>query len=111
MNTIRAIPFALAALLAIGAAGSAAHAEDRDGNQNRRDAAALANMRVTLPQTITTAEQQVAGGRAVGADVSQEGGGTRIAVEVVGPQGVRTVLVDAQTGQVTATRDGGEDND
>jgi len=77
------------------------------------DAAALAGMKVTLTQAITMAEQQ-GGGRAIGADVSQENGAIRIAVEVAGPQGVKTVLVDAQTGQVNATRDGdqdGEDND
>jgi len=107
MNIKRILPAALAAALAIGAAGGIAKAQDRDG----RDAAALAGMKVTLQQAIATAEGQ-AGGRAVGADVSQEGGVTRISVEVAGPQGVKTVLVDGATGQVTATRDGDtEDND
>lgn len=113
MNIKRVTPLALAALLAVGAAGGIAHAKERDGKQDGRDAAALAGMKVTLQQAIATAEQQ-AGGRAVGADVSQEQGATRVAVEVAGPQGVKTVLVDAQTGQVTATQDGGhdgEDND
>lgn len=109
MNTKRTIPIAFAALLATGAAGGVAWAQDQDG----RDAAALAGMKVTLLQAIATAEGQ-AGGRAVGADVSQQDGATRILVEVAGPQGVRTVHVDGVTGQVTATRDGGadhEDND
>ncbi len=107
MNIKRMLPAALAVALAIGAAGGMAQAQDRDG----RDATALAGMKVTLQQAITTAEGQT-GGRAVGADVSQEGGVTRIQVEVAGPQGVKTVLVDGATGQVTATRDGGaEDND
>lgn len=108
MNIKRIIPCALAALLAAGAAGGIAFAKDTD--QDARDTAALAGMKVTLPQAIATAEQQ-AGGRAVGADVSQERGATRIAVEVAGPGGVKTVLVDAQTGQVTATRDGGQDGE
>jgi len=109
MNNKTLIPIALAALLAVGAAAGAARAENQD--QDRPDAAALAGMKVTLMQAITTAEQQ-AGGRAVGADVSQEQGAVRIAVEVAGPQGMKTVLVDAQTGQVTATQDGDrEDND
>ena len=99
---------ALAALLATGAAGGLAYAKDRD--QDGRDAAALAGMKVTLTQAIATAEQQL-GGRAVGADISQERGATRIVVEVAAPQGVKTVLVDAQTGQVTATRDGGQDGE
>ncbi len=108
MNIKRILSAALAAALATGAAGGIAQAQDRDG----RDAAALAGVKVTLQQAIATAEGQ-AGGRAVGADVSQEGGVTRISVEVSGPQGVKTVLVDGATGQVTATRDGGdtEDND
>lgn len=108
MNTKRIAPLALAALLAVGAAGGIAHAKDQDGNQDRRDAAALVSMKVTLQQAITTAEQQ-AGGQAVGADVSRERGAVQIAVEVAGPQGVKTVLVDAQTGQVTATHAGGQD--
>jgi uncharacterized membrane protein YkoI len=96
-------------LLAVGA-GGIAQAKDRDREQDARDAAALAGMKVTLQQAITTAEQQ-AGGRAVGADVSQERGVPRIAVEVAGPQGVKTVLVDAQSGHVTATHDGGQDGE
>lgn len=110
MNTERIVPLALAALLAAGAVGGVARAEDRDRNEDRRDAAALAGMKVTLQQAIATAEQQ-AGGRAVGADVSREQGATRIAVEIAGPQGVKTVLVDAQTGQVTAAHDGGRDGE
>lgn len=113
MNIKRIVPFALAGLLAVGAASGIAHA-DQNRDQDGRDAAvALAGMKVTLQQAIATAEQQ-AGGRAVGADMSQERGATRIAVEVIGPQGAKTVLVDAQTGQVTATHDGrqdGEDQD
>lgn len=108
MSIKHIIPVALAALFAVGAAGGIAYA--KDSGQDAQDTAALAGMKVTLQQAIATAEQQ-AGGRAVGADMSQERGATRIAVEVVGPQGVKTVLVDAQTGQVTATRDGGQDGE
>ena len=110
MNIKRIAPFALAGLLAVGAAGGIANAKDQDHDQDGRDTAALAGMKVTLAQAIATAEQQ-AGGRAVGADVSREKGATRIAVEVAGPQGVKTVLVDPQTGQVTATHDGGQDDE
>ncbi len=110
MNIKRIAPFALAALLAVGAAAGVAQAKDQDRSQDARDTAALASMKVTLPQAIATAEQQ-AGGRAVGADMSQEQGATRIAVEVVSPQGIKTVLVDAQTGQVTATHDGDQDGE
>ena len=81
MNIKRTLPIALAVVAAIGAAG-VAQAQSRD--QDSRDAAALAGMKVTLQQAIATAEGQ-AGGRAVGADVSQERGVTHISVEVVGP--------------------------
>lgn len=101
---------ALAALVLVSTTIGFAQAQDRENNQDRRDTAALATMKVTLPQAIATAEQQV-GGQAVGADVSQERGTVRIAVEVAGPQGVKTVLVDAQTGQVTATHSGGQDGE
>ena len=102
----RVLPVALAALVATGAVGGLAFAQER--READKDAAALANAKVTLQQAITTAEQQ-AGGRAVSADIEQERGATRIEVEVAGLQGVRTVMVDAQTGQVTATRDGDQD--
>jgi uncharacterized membrane protein YkoI len=111
MNVKHSFPLALVALLAVSTAGVLAHAETRDNDT--RDTAALATMKVTLQQAIATAEQQ-AGGRAVGADVSQQGGTTRISVEIGGPQGVKTVMVDGQSGQVTATHDSGgntEDND
>lgn len=107
----RILPIALAALAATGAAGGVAFAKE-SGHQDN-DAAALAGAKVTLQQAIATAEQQ-ANGRAVSADLKQERGITRIEVEVAGPQGVRTVLVDAQTGQVTATHAGDQgdgDND
>ena len=107
----RILPIALAALVATSAAGGLAFAQERRDAGN--DAAAIANAKVTLQQAIATAEQQ-AGGRAVSADIEQERGVTQIEVEVAGPQGVKTVMVDAQSGQVTATRDadqGENDND
>ena len=108
MNAKKIALAAFATLLTLGTAGEIAHAADRD--QDQRDTAALANMKVTLQQAIATAEQQ-AGGRAVGADVSQENGATRIAVEVAGQAGVKTVLIDGQSGKVTATHDAGQDHE
>ncbi len=101
------LPLAMAAVLMTATIGGSALAADRDGD---REAAALQGAKVSLTQAIATAEGQT-GGRAIGADVSQEGGVTRIQVEVAGPQGFKTVLVDGATGQVTATRDGGGDNE
>ncbi len=112
MTIKRTLPVALAALLAIGAVAGTAWAKSGDeGKQDSRDIAALATMKLTLPQAIAAAEQS-AGGRALSADLSHEGGTDHIAVEIAGPQGVKTVLVDGQTGQVTASKDAdAEDND
>lgn len=110
MDKKRIVPIALAALIATGAAGSGAYAKEHgDEGQN---AQALANSKVTLSQAIATAEQQ-AGGRAVGAGVDDENGTVRIAVEVASNQGVKTVLIDPQSGQVTGTKadDDSEEND
>jgi len=105
MKIRRLAPVALAALLAIGATGGIALANGR--NNEGSDAAALANAKVTLVQAIATAELQ-AGGRAVGAGVDNENGRVTIAVEIAAKDGVRTVLIDAGTGQVAATRAGGD---
>jgi len=110
MNTRRIVPFTLAALLVGGLAAGAARAETGDADQDKADAATLAGMTVTLPHAITTAEQS-AGGRAVGADVRQVSGAPQIAVEVAGPQGAKTVVVDGQTGRVLATTAGGQDTE
>ena len=109
MNIKYILPVALAALISAGGMGGTAQAKDND--QDGRDVAALTGTKVTLQQAIATAERQ-AGGRAIGADVSREQGVTRIAVGVVdGTQGVKTLLVDGQTGLVTVTRDGGQDGE
>ncbi len=105
MNSKRTLPVAMAALVALG---GIAQAQSHD--QDSRDTAAAAGMKVTLQQAIATAEGK-GGGRAVGADISRQGGATRISVEIAGPQGVKTVMVDGQTGQVTETRDGGGDGE
>ena len=109
MRIDRIVSSTLATLLVLGSLGIA---QAKSGEQDGRDAAALAGTKVSLTQAIAAAEQQ-GGGKAVGADISQEGGVVRIAVEVAGPQGVRTMLVDGQTGQVSPAPAGqdAEDND
>ena len=95
----RVLPWLLAGAFVIGLAGTAR----AESNEDRSDAAALAAAKVSLSQAIATAEQS-AGGKAIGADVDNQNGVARIAVEVAGGQGVRTVLIDPQTGKVVATR-------
>ena len=108
MNAKYAAPLALVALIGLGATAEIAFASESSERQN--DAAGLANAQVTLQQAVTTAEQQ-AGGRAASADLRQEKGVANFEVEIVGQQGVKTVLVNAQTGKVTATYAGEHDND
>jgi len=116
MNTRRIACLALATLLATGAASSIAYAQDRDRDrdqgqdQDQRDITTRAGMKVTLQQAIGTAEQQM-GGRAVGAEVFRQKGAAHFSVEVAGPGGIKTVLVDAQTGKVTATNASSEDRE
>ena len=108
MKTIHAVPLALAALLALGAVDGIAHAAER--NQDQADIAALASHEGHA--AAGDRDGRAAGrGKAVSADVVQESGATRIAVEVGGQGGVKTVLVDAQSGKVTATHDGGQDRE
>lgn len=104
MNTKQIVILVAAGMIATGAGGSLAYAEEHG---NHTDAQALANSKISLSQAIATAEQQ-AGGKAVDAGVDNENGTVRIAVEVASNQGVKTVLVDPQTGQVTGTKTGGD---
>ena len=111
MNMKQIVVLAAAGLIAIGGGSSVAYAEEHG---DLGDAQALANSKVSLTQAIATAEQQ-AGGKAVDAGVDNENGTVRIAVEVASNQGVETVLVDPQAGQVTGTKaesgHEGEEND
>ena len=95
----RRLPWLLVGALAIGLAGTAR----ADSSEDRSDAAVLAAAKVSLGQAIAIAERR-AGGRAIGAEVDNGNGAARIAVEVASAQGVRTVLIDPQTGHVIAIR-------
>jgi uncharacterized membrane protein YkoI len=76
--------------------------ESHEGNVST----ALASAKTTLSQAIVTAEQRT-GGKAYEAGVDVEAK-PRIIVETTGPNGVQTVTVDAQNGQVIGTHAGGE---
>lgn len=104
MKTHVAVSLALAGLLVAGTFAGAALAT---GGDEDREATALQGAKVSLVEAITTAEQQT-GGRAYDAGVSLKDGQTRITVETNGPKGVQTVAIDAQSGQVVGSHDGGE---
>lgn len=75
------------------------------GGDASHEATALQGAKVTLPQAIAIAEQRT-GGRAYDAGVDIKHGLPRIAVETNGPQGVLTVIVDAQSGKIVGTHAG-----
>jgi uncharacterized membrane protein YkoI len=67
----------------------------------------LAHSKITLSQAIATAEGRT-GGKAYDAGVQVDQGKPRLAIETNGPNGVQTVIIDADTGQVVGTHAGGE---
>lgn len=92
--------------LALAGVGSGAlfAAVPGDGD---REAAAVATMKISLSQAITTAEQQT-GGKAYDAGVDADGGKVQIVVETNGPKGVQTVMIDATSGQIVGGHAGAE---
>ena len=102
MNSKSLAILALAGLMGAGGLTSTALAA---GSDEQQEATALQGAKVTLPQAIATAEQQT-GGKAYDAGVDSKGGAARIAVETNGPEGVRTVIVDAQSGKIIGTQAG-----
>lgn len=91
-------------VLASVGSGAAFAAGSRDGD---REASAIATMKVSLSQAITTAEQQT-GGKAYDAGVDVDSGKVQIVVETSGPSGVQTVMIDGASGQIVGTHKGGE---
>ena len=103
MKTKHGVAIALAGALFLGLAGPT-FAENRD---EPREETALQGTNLTLSQAISTAEQQT-GGKAFDAGVDVDHGKPRIVVETNGRQGVQTVIVDAQSGQIVGSHAGGE---
>lgn len=66
------------------------------------DAALKAQAKVTEPQAITIAEQQVPGGQAKDAELEMEGGSLIYSVEVASAGKTTEVNVDARTGKVVS---------
>ena len=89
--------------LVMGLAASPAFAASGQAQEET----ALQNSRTTLVQAIGTAEQQT-GGKACDAGVDVDHGKPRIVVETNGPNGIRTVTIDADSGQVVGNHAGGE---
>ena len=92
-----------AGILILGGAGSALAVT---GGETQEETA-LQETSLTLSQAIAMAEHQT-GGKAFDAGVNVDEGKPRVIVETNGPQGVQTVIIDAQSGQVVSGHAGGE---
>jgi uncharacterized membrane protein YkoI len=94
---------ALAGVLILGMAGPSFPAD----NGEAREETALLGTKLTLSQAISIAEHQT-GGKAFDAGVDVDHGKPRIVVETNGTNGVQTVIVDAESGQIVGSHAGGE---
>jgi uncharacterized membrane protein YkoI len=103
MKTKYAAAIALAGVLFLGLAGPTSAANSDEA----REETALQGTKVSLSQAISIAEHQT-GGKAFDAGVNVDNGKPRIVVETNGTNGVQTVIVDAESGQVVGGHAGGE---
>jgi uncharacterized membrane protein YkoI len=92
-----------AGILILGGAGSALAVT---GGETQEETA-LQETSLTLSQAIAMAEHQT-GGKAFDAGVNVDDGKPRVIVETNGTQGVQTVIIDAQSGQIVSAHAGGE---
>ena len=94
---------AFAGILFLGGAGSALAVTSGETQEET----ALQETSLTLSQAIAMAEHQT-GGKAFDAGVNVDEGKPRVIVETNGTQGVQTVIIDAQSGQIVSAHAGGE---
>jgi uncharacterized membrane protein YkoI len=92
-----------AGILFLGGAGSALAVAGGEAQEET----ALQETSLTLSQAIAMAEHQT-GGKAFDAGVNVDDGKPRVIVETNGTQGVQTVIIDAQSGQIVSAHAGGE---
>jgi uncharacterized membrane protein YkoI len=93
----------LAGILFLGGAGPALAVTSSAAQEET----ALQGTSLTLSQAIAMAEHQT-GGKAYDAGVNVDDGKPRVIVETNGPQGVQTVIIDAESGQIVSAHAGGE---
>jgi uncharacterized membrane protein YkoI len=103
MKTKHGAAIVLAGILFLGLAGPSFAANSDEA----REETALQETTFTLSQAISIAEHQT-GGKAFDAGVDVDHGKPRIVVETNGTNGVQTVIVDAESGQIVGVHAGGE---
>jgi uncharacterized membrane protein YkoI len=94
---------ALAGVLILGMAGPTFSANYGKAQEET----ALLGTKLTLSQAISTAEHQTRG-KAFDAGVDVDHGKPRVIVETNGPNGVQTVIVEPESGQIVGGHAGGE---
>lgn len=102
MPRFRLIPAAMAAVLVLGASGTA-FAESGE-HENAKEMAAVLGAKTSVAQAIAAAEQKT-GGRALRIDVNRENGQYLYEVKTATKDKVSEVFVDLTSGQVTRTDD------
>lgn len=97
-------PAAMAAAIAVGAAGTAFASSGE--NENDREIAAALGAKTSITEAIAAAEQQ-SGGRAMEVDVEKENGAFLYEVKTVSNDKITEILIDPASGKVLRTDDEG----
>ena len=83
-----------------GAAGLAyAESDEDDAREDAREAAAQGAAKLGLGEAITLAEKEIPGGRVVGSEIDTENGIVSYVIDIE-KDGMQTVMIDVQTGEV-----------
>lgn len=106
MRNSRLIPAAIAAILALGAAGTAFAESGEHENGEKKEMTAVVGAKTSVAQAIAAAEQKT-GGRALKVDIEKEKGAYLYEVKTISKDKVSEVFVDLTSGAVTRTDDEG----
>lgn len=106
MRNSRLIPTAIAAILALGAAGTAFAESGEHENGEKKEMTAVVGAKTSVAQAIAAAEQKT-GGRALKVDIEKEKGAYVYEVKTISKDKVSEVFVDLTSGAVTRTHDEG----
>ena len=83
-----------------GAAGLAyAESDEDDAQEDAREAAAQDAAKLGLGEAITLAEKEIPGGRVIGSEIDTENGIVSYVIDIE-KDGMQTVMIDVQTGEV-----------
>ena len=90
----------VASIAFAGAAGLAyAESDEDDAQEDAREAAAQGAAKLGLGEAITLAEKEIPGGRVVGSEIDTENGIVSYVIDIE-KDGMQTVMIDVQTGEV-----------